>query len=324
MDYSADKFHSVYRAFLDDLIVNPVDPNLMKQLDPIYQEIEKIQDRLLEVEMACYNKWNSLSDSLKTRYNNDFTQFKKSLCTEFVTLEARSKQLAGQIDYMMKNLSDRKTYLATTATNKYSLHFAPKSWVALNSYESFVNNMRAGQTSPFSVKVDQYTSEVTESFFGKSSGFNLIIISYSSMKKEAKLTTKKNEFKMEIAGQGFAAINVVPSKDWYTSDVVQEWRNGPFKSPMTRWFNGGAMSMVPRTLYFVYQPKVTMYLNQEDTERIERESKTSFGINLFFLGFNYGKASSFKKTSETNNLWKVEIESKSNTPQLIAVAHTMY
>lgn len=143
-DYSADKFHSVYRSFLDDLIVNPVDPNLMKQLDPIYMEIEKIQDRLLEVEMACYNRWTSISDAFRSRYNNDFNQFKKAMCTEFVTLETKSKTLAGQIEYMMKNLSDRKTYLATTATNKYSLHFGTKNWVALNSYESFVNNMRAG------------------------------------------------------------------------------------------------------------------------------------------------------------------------------------
>jgi len=129
------------------------------------------------------------------------------------------------------------------------------------------------------------------------------------------LSTSSDKFKMKLTFKAWKMIRVTPG-DWFSSNVVQQFKNGPFIHHQANLFGaGGTMTLLPKAVYVAVQPSVEMIVNKEDAFRLNKEVQEGSG----------GLFSSKKITAKVNtsyiseDSYKLTITSNSNVPQVIAI-----
>jgi hypothetical protein len=140
--------------------------------------------------------------------------------------------------------------------------------------------------------------------------------------KKSKLTTSSESFTMSIKGAGYSYFHTVPSYTWFTPGIISQYINGPYRPGFNKdMFFGvnGKMPMMVSGMYMVTQPSVTMSLNRADSEMIEKSK--NFGINFAYgpINFNVNKEGGVKTEKQGDDLYKVELTSTSDDPQVWAV-----
>lgn len=321
--YEPNFSKSFINSYYEFLMAIPTDPttdaqnaNLIRTLEMIEQQMFDKEEEILTERGRCEDRYQKQSMGMT------FDTFSRRYCTTYQTLEEEYLTLKGQVELTMrKAYGGLKNFKARRAVAKY-VQTRDKRWNEVGTLKQFVSRNRSGQFNSFSLRVSKSSSHETSSFKTSSWGFNIIVISVNSAKKNVKLTTSLEQFDMQFSAKSWAAITVEPDSKWFHGGVVQDWAHGPLKnnmSPSTFFGAQGKISMYPRVLYVVYKPKIVLRLNKADAEKLEKEK--SFGISVmsvFGVGFNFGKGSRFSKFQEKDNLFKVEIESNDDTPQIIA------
>eukprot|EP00817_Percolomonadidae_sp_ATCC50343_P003930 CAMPEP_0117425430 /NCGR_PEP_ID=MMETSP0758-20121206/5686_1 /TAXON_ID=63605 /ORGANISM="Percolomonas cosmopolitus, Strain AE-1 (ATCC 50343)" /LENGTH=408 /DNA_ID=CAMNT_0005209875 /DNA_START=44 /DNA_END=1270 /DNA_ORIENTATION=+ len=324
-------FFEQYSRFLYSLHRDSNDNNAAKyrrQLDDLYEKEFDLLDSLEREEIACEEKYNTYNKALSVSFN----QFKNTHCFEVLDLEADLKHLKARLVVLGRRAyGGQKQFAAGRAVaHMVENRVNEKKFIELTPLTDFIEANKKGQFNSFKLDIDENTSSSSQKSSFKSFGFSIGIPSFFSIgvgssKSKFKMNTSEQKFKMSIGAKSWTAIKVIPDPRWFSGEVLREWANGPFNDPKitkNTFFaknEKSTLPLMPKTIYVVYKPSVELTLSKDDAERLE--SKKSFGLKLSIgpLSFNYDKKTSTQKSEQKDGLYRFIIESKSDTPQVIAV-----
>lgn len=317
-------FINGYRDFLLALATDPAtdaqNQNLNNQLQIVQEQLFNKEDEVLNERGMCESRF--LQYPSFALQGMTFDSFSARYCPRYVDLEEEYVTLKGQMEIRMRQAyGGSKNFKARRALAQY-LQTPSKKWHEVGSLQQFISRNRNNQFNSFSFSVSKKSAYESSFFKSSSWGFNVIVVSVNSARKEMKLTTSLEQFDMQLSAKSWAAISVEPDSKWYHGGVINDWSQGPLKSGMSpsNFFGAqGKISMYPRVFYVVYKPKIVLRLNKADADKFEKEK--SFGISVmsvFGIGFNFGKNSRLSTLKDRDDLFRVELESNDETPQIIA------
>jgi len=321
-------FNERYYDFIMSLDVPVQDgitsnPQLKQQLDSIYAEQDRIQDELFEEEMNCEDKWYALPQS----YRGVYEDYQRRRCRRLNDLVEESKILAGKAEFFFRRTSGgQKNYEARRSVINYMTKTQDRKFIELTKLKDFSARVKSNQYDNFKVEISSSSSSETASAYQSSFGVSFVVVSVNGAKAKKSLTTSMSDIKIKFGAKSWATINVLPDNKWFDGDVINSWKNGPFKYGKTRnSFFGpkGDINLIPRAFYVVYQPFVEMWVNKSDKEMFEKSSSFGISLNIGGFTFGYGQGSSLKTQQESDNVFKVTINSASTEYQIVAVDHTI-
>jgi hypothetical protein len=312
-----------------------------------YQISSQYSDWLNEISMGqdivnhdAYNKleaerqrWKQLSAQLGT---------KRQQCTASVSAQRPANK--AQFDQLMNDcVADAKTKLEDSnymiefyslqaySTVSNDLITARQQVADGMSYKESGNTLarfragQGGQSINFSVSRSNYNqqSSTWEAIASKGVVLPGNLQSPFITNPESKmpqLISTLETFSLELSIPAFTIIQVSPG-DWFRRSLVQSYASRQYINDQqigNRLFgNGGTMKLMPKALFVVKNPSMTLTLDRRDEAHFDENKIKSSG------GFFSSRKETFKvtKTYTADNRLRVTLSANTDVPQVIAVDH---
>lgn len=316
-DASPFSISGQYKTFVNNINAGrTVKDQQSKTLADQYQrEFEAITNRMQPAQMACWDRFAKEQPSGMT-----VEQYEQSRCPNVKSLreEASTKQALVIFFMTLAYGEEHQSLLESRSAASGSMTYRE----AGTTLKAFRTALARGVRNPLHVSVSGLSQTNRSKKFSeistgltRPSRLNGSQFQFLATKDGKGLSTRRDQFKLDIKFESYAAIRIVPDA-WFRDSVLTRYKNGPFINGMTPLFGkSGTMRLRPTTIYVVYRPRFEMTMNKSDAFNFENAiSKKSGGF------FSKKSESSSIKTEVVNkDTMKVILESKNKAPQIIAI-----
>lgn len=325
-EWSGRSFITEYEQFLYNLQM-PASTSSPQAEALILQWQQRLDDAsfaIMDAEDRCMDMFDR-TVSRRSAIQWTFDDFKAQRCSTLRFYYDRYDQIMADAEMATQNVFgpwfEAKKALAGFAKSRMANKL---NYQAFGDLARFARNAEAGQTNSFNVKVTSKTTVSSEKESSMNFGLTASIpvyqieasVNYQQSKIDIK--TRTDDFQVEVGAGGFKYIPVYPSRDWFSPEVLNKYKNGPFKSSKNYFSDNGSMPLLTKGFFVMVKPKVNMYVSAQDAQEMQKTSQLGLSVSVMGIGFNFGKNDKMKTTRETDKLYKIEIEGNDPTPQIIA------
>lgn len=305
-----------YESFLFNLKVGSSEatPAQLKRLENLKNAISVEQDKRFDQESKCYENFHVMSSLFSIPY-----------------IEFRQNYCAAVLDPIQRNLAYLNSDLTTMNSKVFGEHQrvseaissfiqtpdAGRFFETKTTLAGFLNNARAGKGNlvTFSLNSQTTLEEKRKWMKKKSSGF--FIFKKKSQEIKTEYNFQSEHFNMKITGI-LGKIDIAPKDNWYNFNTVKTYYNNK-----TLWENKnktffgekGTLSLFPRALYVMYNPKIILECGEKDAYTLDSMKSSSFT----FGPFSSQKGSTLNIKQQNQNNYEVSINSNSNAAQIVAI-----
>jgi hypothetical protein len=171
------------------------------------------------------------------------------------------------------------------------------------------------------------TYNATSSSWGASASYGWFFHA-SGGGSSSTVDTHSSEFKMRVTIKGLQTFDVRPSNGWFSQQLVQFYRHGPFQpgSPIaqrdasgTLYGPDGVFSLRAARYIVAYQPRIELTMSSHDYSEAKSSWSAGGGFGIGPFSFGGGASSSTTHITWNDQTNTLVAEDTSKVPQVIAV-----
>jgi hypothetical protein len=123
-----------------------------------------------------------------------------------------------------------------------------------------------------------------------------------------------------------AQVPVVPSKNWYSANLLSDFACGPFKAsahtkPTDWWGADGKLSVIPVSVVVAYRPDIEAVLTNAQYNFFESATSGGGGLSIGPFGIGGGGSSLHQHIDKNQNTGHIHITTESQTPTVIGIIY---
>jgi hypothetical protein len=342
---TGSSFADVYGTFINSILLKQANPADQAQADSARLKWTTCNDGLQNRYKLVGPHWNSfnaaqggLPSNKKMPFDVWFSKFEAS---DLQVMQGKCDALAQTYDHWFNQATGGQANLAN-AIQRYSQSKqvnaqAPGTdqiesvwpYAFVQKLSDFVTASESKPQSDFDQVFDNAsgTYNATSSTWGGSASYGWFFHA-SASGSNSTLDTHSSDFKMHVTIRGLQAFDLKPAGNWYSQQLIQLFRHGPFvpgslieqrDSAGTLYGKDGLFSLRSARFIVAYQPRIEIHMSANDYH----EAKSSwsggggFGIGPFSFGGGGGGSSTQITWHDESNTMVAEDTSK--VPKVIAV-----
>lgn len=298
--------------------------NQYKQIGPHWESFNKAQMGLPPSKRMVFDVWFA-------RFEAPGLQTQQGKCNGLaVTYNAWfNKATAGQAGLANAIQRYSQAVQVTAAVPGSDLYESVWPYAFVQSLPDFVAASDAKPTPDFDQTFDNKsgTYSATTSTWGGSASYGWFFRA-SAGGSSSTLDTHDSAFKMRVTMKGLQAFDLRPSGGWYSQQLVQFFRHGPFipgsmveqrDAAGTLYGKDGLFSLRSARFIVAYKPRIEITMSQKDYHEAKSSwsGSAGFGIGAFSFGGGGGGSKTDITWNDATNT--MVAEDSSNVPKIVAV-----
>lgn len=309
------RFTDQYERFLDNIRVDMAagaSPAAQNEKNQFEKDIHDLLMRLDDERFMCIDTWQRYKSLLNMDYG---PAFERAYCPRIGNQEFELTRLRGMFEEIKTRVAGPQRDVMDAIAN-FAFDSTSHAWNEWNPLSTFLNEARNGRATSMSIEFNSRTDVKETRTWTKKKKKGFIFKKTKTETKE-EVRFRSEHFNMRIDAAGFAGIRISPRGNWFDANVVNKYKSpSTWKNTSMRFFGQtGTLSLMPRTIFVVYKPKVTLFLSKEDGQYFMENKSSSFSFGPFASGKN--SRMTVDKRSENN--YEVQFETNIDAPYVIAV-----